>query len=246
MSDLSLRLQSACARELAFIQQIHRHSDVLLDVDVLKLATARYEWLWLPFAARSAGVLAVGSLDVPLDIAFVWHCHVLTGKHYFDDCNAILGVVPDFTYPAVSKGTAVEPWTKPRGWFHASLHSREVALAGMWHSLKSALQLPEELPQDSAALASALPLSQLALDVESAGEQHWQAFYATSLPHYHNSQFITQCVTQCVLSAHVCSRASSVACFFCSCEAGMCSHPPALTTDSLLRPSKARSRPQAG
>lgn len=196
MSDLSLHLQSACARELAFIQQVQKHSDVLFDSDVLKLAAARYEWLWLPFMARSAGPLPLENRDVPLDIAFIWHCHVLTARNYFEDCNAILGFVPDFTYPALTKGTAVEPWARPRGWFHTSLHSREVALAGMWHSLKIAIELPGEPPTDSGALASALPLSQLALDIESAGEQHWQALYATSLPHYHHSHFIERSVKQ--------------------------------------------------
>lgn len=194
MSDLALRLQGATARELAFIRQVQKHSDVLLDNDVLKLAAARYEWLWLPFTTRATGPLALEHLDVPLDIAFIWHYHVLQSKDYLRDCEAKLGCVPDFTYPAPSRGAAGEPWTRPRGWFHISLLSREVALAGMWQSLKSAIDLPEELPTDSVGLATALPQTQLAVDITSAPEQHWQAFYQTSLPHYRYTHYLERAV----------------------------------------------------
>eukprot|EP00892_Ulva_mutabilis_P001218 jgi/Ulvmu1/11097/UM070_0012.1 len=206
MSDLALRLHVASARELAFIRQVQTHSDVLFDADVLKLAAARYEWLWLPFTARATGPLALEHLDAPLDIAFVWHSHVLATKEYFGDCEAKLGFVPEFSYPAPTSGAAAERWGRPKGWFHTSLPSRDVALAGMWQSLKSAIELPDDLPADSAALAAALPQSRLAIDIDSAREQLRQAFHHTSLPHYRSSYYLEQAVKRYQLFLLICAR----------------------------------------
>ena len=59
--------------ELAFLRVVDAHADVLYYEDVLKLAVARYALLWLPLCTKAPGRY----LRPPIDIAFVWHCHVL-------------------------------------------------------------------------------------------------------------------------------------------------------------------------
>lgn len=62
---------------MAFLRVVDAHADVLYDADVLRLAVARYTLLWLPLCAQAAERASGTYLRPPLDIAFVWHCHVL-------------------------------------------------------------------------------------------------------------------------------------------------------------------------
>lgn len=65
-------LTEAVQRELAFLRQVHCHADILYDPDVIKLACSRYEYIWLPLLRSKAKAVP------PVDIAFVWHCHLLS------------------------------------------------------------------------------------------------------------------------------------------------------------------------
>lgn len=57
---------------LEFLARVDAQAEVLYNPDVLKLAVARYELLWLPLASQQEAMLVA-----PLDIAFIWHCHLL-------------------------------------------------------------------------------------------------------------------------------------------------------------------------
>lgn len=65
-------LAEAVQQELAFLRQVHCHADILYDPDVIKLACSRYEYIWLPLLRAKAKAVP------PVDIAFVWHCHLLS------------------------------------------------------------------------------------------------------------------------------------------------------------------------
>ena len=71
---LSRRLLRAVGVEHAFLRTVDSHGDVLYDPDVVRLSMLRYELIWMPILVNSP----VHSPPVPpLDIAFMWHCHVL-------------------------------------------------------------------------------------------------------------------------------------------------------------------------
>lgn len=71
-AGLVARLLHDVPRMLAFLQQVDAHAEVLYNPHVLKLAVARYELMWLPMASQQEAVLVA-----PIDIAFIWHCHLL-------------------------------------------------------------------------------------------------------------------------------------------------------------------------
>lgn len=60
--------------------------------EVLKYAIYRYEKFWLPLSAEHQG-----KLSAPLDIEWIWHCHMLSPKTYAKDCHNIVGTIVDHT-----------------------------------------------------------------------------------------------------------------------------------------------------
>lgn len=77
-AELRQELVQDAVLHLDFLSLIEAHGSVLYDREVLDLAAARYELLWLPLcrdALRDADSPA--NVRPPLDIAFVMHCHVL-------------------------------------------------------------------------------------------------------------------------------------------------------------------------
>lgn len=69
------KLQQRILEELEFLRAVEQHGNALHDEDVVRLAVARYEHLWLPLCRRAPLGTA---LDAPLDIAFMQHCHLLS------------------------------------------------------------------------------------------------------------------------------------------------------------------------
>ena len=78
-------LPSRALQHLAFIRLVDAHAETLYDKDVMRLAVARYELLWLPLyrdhrQRASGGVGSADAIAPPLDIAFAMHCHLLNPK----------------------------------------------------------------------------------------------------------------------------------------------------------------------
>lgn len=72
-ATLADRLAEDIPKLVGFLQQVDAQADVLYNPEVLTLAVARYELLWLPLADQWRSALVA-----PLDIAFIWHCHLLS------------------------------------------------------------------------------------------------------------------------------------------------------------------------
>ena len=60
--------------EYTFLRTVDSYVDVLYDPDVVQLSILRYELIWMPILVDST---VHASPVPPLDIAFMWHCHVL-------------------------------------------------------------------------------------------------------------------------------------------------------------------------
>lgn len=60
---------------------------------VLRRALYRYEKFWLPLAAAHQKE----KLSGPLDVEWVWHCHMLSPRNYASDCQNIVNLVVDHT-----------------------------------------------------------------------------------------------------------------------------------------------------
>ncbi|CAL9205448.1 unnamed protein product [Musa hybrid cultivar] len=90
--DISEDLVAAARRQLAFLAAVDRLR-CLYDGPLLDRAICRYKACWLPLLAKhcECGVTD-GSLYVPLDCEWIWHCHRLNPVvQYKKDCEETFG-----------------------------------------------------------------------------------------------------------------------------------------------------------
>ncbi|CAE8727850.1 unnamed protein product [Polarella glacialis] len=69
-------LVSACLRMLDFLQEVEEHPCLYTNRRILAEAIRRYETIWLPIVAKSSEKDGQ-ALAAPLDVEWVWHCHML-------------------------------------------------------------------------------------------------------------------------------------------------------------------------
>ena len=86
---LGIDLVQAAKNELAFLEEVAEYPN-LCSGPVVREAIRRYELLWLPLASRH-----LLDSQAPLDVAWVWHVHMLAPYYYQQDCLNILGKVLD-------------------------------------------------------------------------------------------------------------------------------------------------------
>eukprot|EP00892_Ulva_mutabilis_P007881 jgi/Ulvmu1/5465/UM023_0001.1 len=181
------RLFADVRTEHQFLRHVDEAGDILYDEEVVRLSVLRYEHLWMPAVAA----LPDGAVLVPpLDIAFVWHCHVLCPTRYFSDWQEITGSVPDYKFPDLAAPTAA---TTENG-LHVDLSTKADALQSMWRSLERAISLPSRT-YNVDHLAK-LPTSCMSYDVASAALRQKVFFYQVSLPHYGLQSFIHSAIAR--------------------------------------------------
>ncbi|XP_057306357.1 uncharacterized protein LOC130644674 [Hydractinia symbiolongicarpus] len=81
----------ASQAEYDFLRFVDQHP-TLYSTSVLQNALYRYEKYWLPLAANHDG----NALRAPLDIQWIWHCHILT-PDYRKDCEKIVNKIVDYS-----------------------------------------------------------------------------------------------------------------------------------------------------
>ena len=81
-------LVEASLKQLHFLYNVNRNPG-LYEEWLFKKAIRRYEAFWLPLAAEHKKE----SLAAPLDIEWVWHCHMLAPVRYDADSKSIAGLV---------------------------------------------------------------------------------------------------------------------------------------------------------
>ncbi|XP_020272734.1 glycine-rich domain-containing protein 1 [Asparagus officinalis] len=92
---ISEDLVAAAKQQLEFLAAVDRQR-FLYEGPLLERAIHRYENFWLPLLAKhgESGVVD-GSLVVPLDCEWIWHCHRLNPVQYKKDCEKIYGRILD-------------------------------------------------------------------------------------------------------------------------------------------------------
>ncbi|KAL4226738.1 hypothetical protein ACF0H5_014718 [Mactra antiquata] len=83
-------LVEATLKQLHFVTSVNKHC-TLYEEWLFKKAIRRYEAFWLPMAAEHKKEC----LAAPLDIEWIWHCHLLAPLFYEADCKALVGLVVD-------------------------------------------------------------------------------------------------------------------------------------------------------
>ena len=79
-------LAEAANSQLEFLRETNQHPN-LFKSSFLRKSLIRYEKYWLPLASKHTDKI----LTAPLDIEWIWHCHLLAPVEYIKDCNEITG-----------------------------------------------------------------------------------------------------------------------------------------------------------
>ena len=171
--SIGIDLVQAAKNELEFLRQVDEYPN-LYKGPVLKNAIRRYEVFWLPLAAREG----YGSrfLAAPLDIAWVWHAHMLAPYNYGEDCIRTVSTVVDHVPPGglqrkdgLEKAKCLWEREYPEEPFEIDLNKPPIALMA-YHN------------------------SSIPYDLEKACYRQSKFYYQVSLPHYRDDRFLEKAV----------------------------------------------------
>lgn len=163
---------------LDFLALVDEHPS-LFSGPVLKNAIRRYEHLWLPLIALQQRMYGRTNLAAPLDIAWVWHVHMLAPHHYEKDCDNIVSGLVDH-YP-------VTPRQRQAGLLRAKR---------VWE--KRYPFEPFEINLDKDPCPVPQPCStcgtRIEYNLEKACQRQFKFYYQVSLPHYRDNRFLKDAV----------------------------------------------------
>ncbi|XP_078366083.1 uncharacterized protein LOC144650309 [Oculina patagonica] len=175
-------LIQAARNELSFLKLVDEYPS-LYTGPVLKNAIRRYETLWLPLASkqgetRSKGqetTKSSGVLAAPLDIAWVWHVHMLAPHYYEKDCMNVVSNLVD----------------------HAPLNSsqREEGLQEarrVWRRMYPVDPFEVDITESPAVVTEYK--SRIQYNLEEACYRQSKFYYQVSLPHYYDEEFLKKAV----------------------------------------------------
>ncbi|ESO91289.1 hypothetical protein LOTGIDRAFT_153720 [Lottia gigantea] len=144
----------------------------LLNESVIRGAIYRYESLWLPFAAKFNDGL---ELVAPVDIEWVWLCHLLSPVTYAKDCLAICGKIID--HKLRSKQERADGLEETQHLWDQEYPNDKFVI-----SLDAVIDIPE------------IYYSKISYDIVAASLRQREFYYQVSLPHYKDLKFISHSV----------------------------------------------------
>ena len=164
------------------IQEANTELDFLALVDdypslyagpVLKNAIRRYEMFWLPLAAKQG--MDSRLLAAPLDIAWVWHLHMLAPQEYEQDCMNIVSQVVDHA--------PMNRYQRQQGLQNARY---------LWEKAYPSERFEVDFSQPMPML---MPyLSNISYDLEKASYYQSKFYYQVSLPHFSDAKFLANAI----------------------------------------------------
>ena len=132
--------------------------------------TYRYELFWLPLAAQSS---VTEDIAAPLDIAWVWHVHMLSPISYEKDCKEVVSTLVDHKILVGKKRT--------RGLERARI---------LWKKLYPSEPFEVDL---TTYVRHVLDFeSRIEYDITAACDRQRVFYYQVSLPHYEDKKFLTK------------------------------------------------------
>jgi hypothetical protein len=168
-------LPGSIRKHLEFLSFINRERIFYLE-DVVKYATQRYEMQWLPFYSM---LIDTGEsshrLYPPFDVAWIWHCHLLSPKDYKNDCMTIIGkVLPHYCF-SLNEIQAKQNYTRQ-----------------LW---EKNLTTPFDLDESSRVETGyAKKESRIKYDLVSSSERQKMFYYNVDLPHFRDLKFLELCI----------------------------------------------------
>ena len=159
-------LVTAAQAEYDFLRIVDAHP-TLYQEPVIRNAIYRYEQYWLPLVAEHEGQL----LAAPLDIEWVWHCHILNPFQYRQDCTKIVNKVVDHRPFKLCEAN------KP-------LSER------YWKDKYQNVPFDTDLKNAAPPLINPSYSQQSLYDIASATLRQRSFNYGSSLPHYRDRKFL--------------------------------------------------------
>lgn len=164
-------LIQAAKNELAFLEEVAKYPNLHAG-PLLREAIRRYEQLWLPLAARHS---THSQMAAPLDIAWVWHVHMLAPYHYEKDCANVVSKIVDHSPLDVSQ--------RQEGLQNAER---------LWR--KAFPAEPFEVDLNNPPTVVINYQSRIQYKLEEGCLRQFKFYYQVSLPHYRDDQFLSQAV----------------------------------------------------
>nr|XP_011457180.2 uncharacterized protein LOC105349186 isoform X2 [Crassostrea gigas] len=169
-------LVKASQAEYDFLVKV-RHLEYLRNDAVLQYAVRRYEKVWLPLVAFEDKI-SPQNLEPPIDIAWVWHCHMLSPHEYTKYCRTYFRKVLDHS---IIKADGAYTFTK-----------------GIWS--RNFPDEPFELDQNVLNELISCTLSQggktKSFDLVAATHRQQDFVYNILLPHYRDPEFLKSAITR--------------------------------------------------
>ena len=165
----SVDLKALAVHQIDFLEAVDRIQE-LKKPHILARSVYRYEKYWLPLAAASPNEC----LSAPLDIEWVWHCHMLSPRAYSKDCVAIVNTVVNHTLRS------------PKDYQRALTKSREL-WERQWGS-EEPFTLEFGLPYDERAISTFD--TKITYNIIEAASRQKAFYYQVSLPHHRDPKYL--------------------------------------------------------
>jgi len=170
--DLSVDLIVKASDQIDFLKDVDTEG-ILYAGSILEHACYRYERYWLPLCV-DLELTGENYEDFypPLDVAWVWHVHMLSPTEYQKDCKKICGKIINHSYP--SKYERIRKQAKTRE---------------KWESLGISYDYLSENSIDSEKNFKNFSTS-FKYDLIAAADRQKSFYYQVSLPHFQNNDFL--------------------------------------------------------
>ncbi|XP_015065966.1 glycine-rich domain-containing protein 1 [Solanum pennellii] len=179
---INVDLVAAAKQQLAFLATIDRNRWLNEGVG-LDIAIYRYYSCWLPLLAKHSDCpFFEGSLVVPLDCEWIWHCHRLNPIRYKTDCEELYGRILD-NHNVVSSVKGISQMETEETWKH--LYPNEP------YDLDSARAVSDNNP---AQILKSEKCS--TYDLVSAVKRQSPFFYQVSRPHMTSEVYLEGAVAR--------------------------------------------------
>ncbi len=171
---LNVDLIEAARHQLDFLQEVDRHP-CLYEGPLVKNAIRRYETCWLQLLSNNR----TANIAPPLDVHWVWHCHMLAPYYYEKDCMKIVGMVPSHSTMSYSERSAANKVARQlwNAAFPDEVFNLDLDSPNTW---PETVQMPYQ--------------SQCKYNIEAAIARQRLFFYQVSLPHYRDECFLKRAV----------------------------------------------------
>lgn len=161
-------LVEAALKQLSIINTIE-NDNRFCDEKFIQRAVQRYEKYWLPLAAENKDKI----LPAPLDVEWVWHCHLLSPVNYDETCREMFGLAIDHKL------------------FSSAEREKEISVAKiLWKDKYPDVPFDvEEIPEEVSEFES-----KITYDLPGAAKRQRGFNYQVSLPHFKDRKYLEDAV----------------------------------------------------